>query len=224
MGPGRGVSIQPFADLATAAYCPRKLYYRRRDDDRTPPPDVERVRDVAFRYPRLLADPSRLDDEPIAVPADEWCRNLERARDHPYWPAVVDPVDRNVVAVGRRSAGVVHKVLDLETPVPGVVSAGTPPDRGVWEPDAVRGVAAAKALSWEHGVDVGRAIVEYPAVGVVRAVDLTTRRTAAYRRALRVAESLDGPPPRLSNRAKCGACEYRETCGVRTYSLGSRLP
>ena len=54
-------------DVALAAYCPRKLYYRRREPDveRSPPAAVEAVRDLAFDYPALLADASRLQDAPI---------------------------------------------------------------------------------------------------------------------------------------------------------------
>ena len=58
--------MHAFDDLRTAAYCPRKCYYRQRDDDRDPPPEVERHRDLAFRYPDLLDD-ADLAGEPIAV-------------------------------------------------------------------------------------------------------------------------------------------------------------
>ena len=211
-----------FGELATAAYCPRKLYYRVRDDDWSVPASVTDRRELAFRYHELLASDD-LAGEPIAVPPDEWRENLGRARDRECWSAVVDPEDRDLLVDGRRCRGIVHKVLDLGGPVPSVVSAGVAPDDGAWEPDTVRAVAAAKALSWEHETPVEQAIVEYPACGVVRPIDVTTRRKATYRRALRVVESLDGPPPRLRNRSKCEPCEFRGTCGVRTRTLGSLL-
>ena len=118
--------------------------------------------------------------------------------------------------------GVAHKLL-AEPPRPVVVSPGRPPERGVWEPQSVRATAAAKALAWERGRPVERAIVEYPAHGVVRRLRLTTARKAAYRRALRTVRSLDGPPPRLDDDARCAACDYRTECGTKTASLRSRL-
>jgi CRISPR-associated exonuclease Cas4 len=93
----------------------------------------------------------------------------------------------------------------------------------VWEPQRVRAVAAAKALSWEREATVDRALVEYPAHGVVRTVRLTTRARATYRRALRAVRSLDGPPPRLRDTAKCEPCDYRDRCGVPTRSMRSLL-
>jgi len=55
----------------------------------------------------------------------------------------------------------------------------------------------------------------------VRSVRLTTRRAARYREALRTVRTLDGPPPRLNDDAKCGACDYQEQCGVKSRSLRS---
>jgi len=70
---------------------------------------------------------------------------------------------------------------------PTLVSPGDPPENGVWEPQSVKAVAVAKAVAWEHEREVPRALVEYPSVGTVREVRLTTRKKAAYRRALRAA-------------------------------------
>jgi len=103
------------------------------------------------------------------------------------------------------------------------VFAGEPPDEGVWEPQTVRLVAAAKALAWERQTTVETAFAEYPAYGVVREVPLTTRRKAAYRSAVRTAESVDGPPSRTDDRAKCDPCDYHDQCGVTTRSMRSLL-
>lgn len=108
-------------------------------------------------------------------------------------------------------------------PAPVFVSPGEPHETGVWEPHAVRAVAAAKALAWEREREIPRAFVEYPAYAVVREVRLGVRRTAAYRRALRTARGIDGPPPRLGGSPKCDPCPYREECGVATNSLRSLL-
>lgn len=108
-------------------------------------------------------------------------------------------------------------------PVPVIVSPGAPHETGVWEPQSVRAVAAAKALAWEREREIPRALVEYPAHAVVRPVRIGVRRTAAYRRALRTARGIDGPPPRLRDSARCDPCEYREECGIETKSLRSRL-
>lgn len=218
------MSKLPFSELETAAYCPRKLYYRRKDD--SDPPDVAERRRLAFEYDRLLDAPdAELADRPLAVEPSTFRANLERARRRfrDDWPELVEPAGRERLLAGKECHGVVHKVLDLGPPIPSMVFTGDPPDSGVWEPQSVRTVAAAKALAWERERRVERAFVEYPTHGVVREVRLTTRRKAGYRRAVRAVRSLDGPPPRLRNRSKCDACEYRSDCGVKTRSLRSLL-
>ncbi|MFC4540743.1 hypothetical protein ACFO5R_02225 [Halosolutus amylolyticus] len=224
-----------FSDLRTAAYCPRKCYYQRtRDDhDRDPPPEVGAVRDLATRYGELLdASPEELAAEPIAVPPATYRERLTNARDRlggeggeggaDHWARLRDPADRNALVTGRDCRGIVHKVL-AEPIEPAIVSAGKPPERGVWHPQSVHAVAAAKALAWEHERPVERAWLEYPAAGVIRQLDLTTRRKAEYRAALRTVRELDGPPPRIDNRSKCAACEFADECGVRTRTLRSLL-
>ncbi|WP_254766240.1 CRISPR-associated protein Cas4 [Salinilacihabitans rarus] len=216
-----------FSDLRTAAYCPRKCYYVRRDDDREPPPAVERTRALADRYEDLLAaDDDALAAEPVALDPAAYraalARTRERLRRAGRWDAIRDPAASGVLATGRHCRGIVHKVL-ADPLEPSVVSAGRPPERGVWEPQSVVAVAAAKALAWERETPVEGAWVEYPAYGAIRRVDLTTRRKARYRRALRTVRELDGPPPRTTNRSKCEACEYATECGVRTRTLRSLL-
>ncbi len=215
--------VPTFTDLATAAYCPRKLYYRRKHDDGEPPDSVESVRALAFRYPELLDPGTDLTDEPIAVAPDRYRSALGAVKERvECWDRLVDPADRDVLLAGKDCRGLAHKVL-ADPPRPVVVSPGRPPDRGVWEPQSVRATAAAKALAWERETPVERAVVEYPAHGVLRRVRLTTGRKAAYRRALRTVETLDGPPPRLEDDARCESCEYRAECGSRTRSFRSRL-
>jgi CRISPR-associated exonuclease Cas4 len=107
--------------------------------------------------------------------------------------------------------------------LPGLVSPGSPPDRGVWAPQRVKAVAAATALARERGRQVDRAVVEYPAVPAVRTVRLTARNRDRYRRVLRAVRTREGVPPRTDDRGKCDACEYADACGVRSRSLRSRL-
>ena len=218
------MSHVPFSDLRTAAYCSRQLYYERLDEDREPPPGVERVRRLAFRYDEsLAADHDRLAATPIEVAPATYQARLARARDErSRWRALCEPSDRDVLLTGRECRGVAHKLL-AEPPAPSIVSVGEPPDRGVWAPQSVHAVAAAKALAWERETPVDHAFVEYPAYGIVRRIELTTRRKAAYRRTLRTVRELDGPPPRTDDRSKCDACEYAPTCGVRTRTLRSLL-
>lgn len=217
------MSKHAFTDLSTAAYCPRKLYYERRHD--RDPPDVSDRRDLAVRYDELLdASDARLRDLPLAVSPTQFRDNLARARERfDCWPALVDPAARDVLLEGRECRGIGHKLLGTDPPLPSLVFTGAPPPQGVWAPQSVRAVAAAKALSWERERSVERTLVEYPAHGVVRTLSLTTRRKAAYREAVRVVEQLDGPPPRIDDRAKCGACEFSDECGVRTRTLRSLL-
>lgn len=212
-----------FGDLATAAYCPRKLYYARRDEERGPPPEAAAVRALSAEYPALLDAPAdALAARPIAVEPAEYRRRLERCRaELDCWAQLADPPEHDRLLEGRDCSGRVAKVLDGPTPV--VVSAGAPPPDGVWEPQSVRAVAAALALAYRSGADVDEALVEYPAHGVVRTVPVTGRRRARYRRTLRTVQAIDGPPARVRNREKCESCEYREECGVRTRSLRSLL-
>ncbi|MEF8790623.1 MAG: hypothetical protein V5A61_10910 [Haloarculaceae archaeon] len=220
--------MHAFTDLATAAYCPRKLYYRRTRGDEEPPGEAaeaaRRVREVAFRYPELFEPTSEMPPEVEATPT-QFRTRLSCARerfDEETWDGLTDPDARDVFLEGKEARGVAHKLFG-DPPVPSMVFAGDPPDRGVWEPQGVRAVAAAKALAWERRRPVERAFAEYPAHGVVREVRLTTRRKAAYRRAVRTVESMDGPPARVDSEGKCRACEYRATCGTRTRSLRSLL-
>jgi CRISPR-associated exonuclease Cas4 len=215
--------VEAFTDLATASYCPRKLYYKRIHDDRDPPDSVEATRDLAYRYEELLAPTTDLAGEPIATTPAVYRSNLKRTRGQvERWDELADPPKTRVYLEGRDANGIAHKMLS-DPAVPVIVSPGGPPKRGVWKPHGTWATAAAKALSWEREMSIERAHVEYPAHGIIRTVRMTTRRKAAYRKALGIARSIDGPPPRLGNDARCETCEYRETCGTRTRSLRSRL-
>ena len=217
--------MHTFRDVATAAYCPRKLYYRYRDPaaDEDVPQRVRARRDLAFRYPELMESDPEIQAAPIEVTPTQYRSRLGRLRASlDAWDELVDPAGREVLLDGRECRGVAHKVLD-DPPRPSLVFTGDPPTNGVWEPQTVRLVAAAKALAWEREHPVETAIAEYPAHGVVCEVPLTTRRKAAYRSALRTARAIDGPPARVGNDAKCSPCDYREECGVQTRSLRSLL-
>ncbi|MGA9399861.1 CRISPR-associated protein Cas4 [Haladaptatus sp.] len=212
-----------FSDLEAATYCPRKLYYRRKDDIAVPDIVTER-RELAYQYDRLVDAPtSELADLPLEVSLAQFRENLERATLLEDWEILADPSERDRPVEGKDCRGIVHKVLDGDPPVPSMIFTGTPPETGIWEPQSVRVVAAAKALSWEYERMIERAFVEYPAHGIVREIALSTRRKAAYRRVLRTARAIDGPPPRLTNTSKCDACEYRAECGVKTRTLRSLL-
>ncbi|WP_207586588.1 hypothetical protein [Halomontanus rarus] len=212
------------------------------------PDRVSRIRSLAFRYADLL----ELSDEelaalPIAVGPRTYRRTLEESRDRlERWDELREPADRDVLLCGRDCRGVVHKVLeggrneageredggeregegentDDDLPAPSLLSAGEPPENGVWKSQTVHAVAAAKALAWDRQRPVEVAYLEYPAYGVIRRLELTTRRKALYRRALRTVREIDGPPARVQNRSKCESCEYAPECGVRTRTLRSLL-
>lgn len=240
-----------FSDLARAAYCPRQLYYARRDDDRGRPREAAERIDLAYAYAEHVDAPDRrLRRLPIDRSPAAYRRNLARLRKRDDWDRLVDPAATRTLLDGKDCRGIAHKVLEpdaeangtdtrsdrteadpdrteaesdrIPPPVPTIVSPGSPPENGVYEPQSVRAVAAAKALAWEREREIPRALVEYPAVGTVRSVNLTVRKTAAYRRALRTVRALDGPPPRR-NDARCESCDYRTQCGVKTRSLRSLL-
>ncbi len=218
------MALHAFSDLRRAAFCPRQLYYARRDDDRSPPPEVDRRRALAYRYDELLdADDPTIEAVPIDVSPPMFRRNLRRTRERiDRFDDLVDPSLRDVLLTGRDCRGVVHKCLD-DPPVPSLVATGAPPEQGVWQPQSVHAVAAAKALAWERERPVERAYVEYPTHGIVRSVSIDGRRTAEYRNTIRTVESLGTPPPRLQNDTKCSGCEYSEQCGVETRTLRSLL-
>lgn len=216
----------PFSHLARAAYCPRQLYYAERNDDHEPPEEVEAVRELAFRY-RELRNASRdeLASHPIDAPPSAYRCNLETLTARDDWAELADPTTVDAFLEGRDCHGVAHKVLEVagDPPVPTVVSPGTPPENGVWKPQRVRAVAAAKALAWTREREIPRALVEYPAHGVVRTVRLTTRNKGAYRRTLWTVRSAEGVPPRVENKEKCRECAYRTRCGTKTRSLKTLL-
>lgn len=215
------------SDLGRAAYCPRQLYYARERDDREPPVEVLQRRELAFRYPELRdADDTELRSLPLAVPAEEYRENLDDLAAGGLWDRLVEPTERNALLHGKDCRGIAHKLLaggTEQAPIPVLVSGGIPPPEGVWEPQSVRAVALAKALAWTREREVPRAVVEYPAAGVVRSVRLTTRKKARYRELLRTVRTLERPPPRLDDDAKCESCDYREDCGVKSRSLRSLL-
>jgi CRISPR-associated exonuclease Cas4 len=219
--------MHAFRDVSTAAYCPRKLYYRRQQpaDARETPPEVRRRRAVAFRYPTLLDDDDALRAAPVDVTPTQFRSRLGSAKARiGCWDALVAPAARDVRLSGKDCRGVVHKRFETtEGPSLSLVFTGEPPETGVWHPQSVRLVAAAKALSWEVETAVERVYAEYPAYGVIRPVDVGPRRSAEYREAVQAARRVDGPPPRVDNDAKCEPCEFREECGVRTRSLRSLL-
>jgi len=217
--------MHAFREVETAAYCPRKLYYRRRSaDPEEIPQEVEARRELAFRYEQLLGDDQAIDEAPIAVTPTQFRSTLGCAKARlDAWESLVDPPDRDVFLEGRDCRGIAHKLLGGEPPSLSLAFAGAPPENGVWHPQSVRLVAAAKALSWERERSVEQVYAEYPAYGVIRHVDVTVRRTAEYREAVRIAESIDGPPARTDDRAKCEPCEYQAECGVKTRSLRSLL-
>jgi CRISPR-associated exonuclease Cas4 len=216
--------MHAFRDVATAAYCPRKLYYRRRqpDADRTPE-RVEERRALAFQYEQLLCDDAALAAAPIAVTPTQYRSHLGCAKARlDAWDRLADPDGREVFLSGRECRGIAHKLL-ADEPTLSLVFGGEPPDQGVWHPQSVRLVAAAKALAWERETGVERVFAEYPAHGVIRDIELTTRRKAAYREAVRTADAIDGPPARVDTDAKCSPCEFSQQCGTRTRSLRSLL-
>lgn len=236
----------PFSDVARAAYCPRQLYYVQRAGNRQIPSTARARIDLAFRYPSLVDAPDMmLRRLPIRRSPAAYRRNLARLCERDDYDQLLDPHRTRAFCAGKDCHGMVHKVLAGDTaddasstvkasattdpstaadapPTPVIVSPGEPPENGVWEPQAVRAVAAANALSWEHERTVRRALVEYPSVGVVRSVRLTRRKRAAYRRALRAARAIDGPPPRVDDN-RCSGCDYREQCGVGRRSFRSLL-
>jgi CRISPR-associated exonuclease Cas4 len=234
--------VLALSDLATAAYCPRQLYYRRRDDDREPPEEARKRQELAFRYAALRsADDATLREAPIELLPAEYRARLDRLADRDDWDTLVDPAATRVYLRGQDCHGTAYKLLDgggsdagggdataeesagTAPPIPTLVSPGEPPESGVWHRQTVRAVGLAKALAWEREREIPHALVEYPAYAVVREVRLTTRTKAAYRETLRAARSIDGPPPRLRDTSKCESCGYREQCGVTTRSLRSLL-
>ncbi|MGM0606681.1 MAG: hypothetical protein ACQETB_13555, partial [Halobacteriota archaeon] len=164
-----------FGDLARGAYCLRQLYYARQDEDRSLPESARERIALSFEYDRYLGASDRtLEAAPIATDPDSYRSALGRLADRPYWPALAEPDAIEVFLAGKDCHGVATKVLEPtrhdagETPIPTIATPGEPPAWGVWEPQSVRAIAAAYALSWERETQIEQTLVEYPAYGVVR--------------------------------------------------------
>ncbi|WP_049983271.1 hypothetical protein [Halorubrum sp. BV1] len=227
-------------------------YVRRAEERRIPPEARARIDLAYRYPSLVDAPDATLRRLPIRRSPAAYRRNLSRLRERDDYDRLVAPDRTRAFCAGKDCHGRIHKLLADSgadggaddradsgagggaddradggadgdaAPIPVIVSPGEPPENGVWEPQAVRSVAAATALSWEHERTVPRALVEYPSVGVIRSVRLTRRKRAAYRRALRAARAIDGPPPRVDD-DRCSACEYREQCGTGRRSLRSLL-
>ena len=88
--------MHAFRDLETAAYCPRKLYYRRRAAETSIPEEVATVRSLAFEYERLLAEDAALLAAPIEIDPGTYRDRLRSARDaFECWDALADPPARD---------------------------------------------------------------------------------------------------------------------------------
>ena len=73
--------MHAFREVETAAYCPRKLYYRRRSADPDEvPEEVAARRDLAFQYEQLLTDDGAIRDAPIAVTPTQYRSSLGCAK------------------------------------------------------------------------------------------------------------------------------------------------
>lgn len=205
-----------FAELAAAAYRPRPLSSPCGGEAREPPPAVRERRELAFHYPALRRSDAFVAAAPVAVSTTQLRINLGTAAARfDCWEALANPPSRDVLLTGRKARGVADKVL--ETPLaPSLIAAGRPTDCGVWRAQSVRAVGAARALAWERKQPVERAFIEYPAHGIVTAVDLTARLTARYRSTIRIVEAMDGPPARLGQPPQCGATDCCEACCIRT--------
>lgn len=213
--------MQSLGELGVAAYCPRQLWYRRQDDEA--PERARAARALALRY-GALRDRTVPAERLAASPATVATRLDRAAERYPAaWPALRDPPATDVLVEGRDVRGEVAKLLGTDPPTPTIVAGGAPPTDGVWPGHAVRAVGATLAVAWERDRSVDRAFVEYPRHGVIRAVRPTARRRARFRRVHTVVAELSGPPSRVSNRAKCGPCEYSDQCGVDTRALASLL-
>lgn len=216
--------MHAFRDVEAAAYCPRKLYYRRRSpDEEEAPAIVGEQRQLAYEYDTLINDEQALRAAPIEITPTQFRSRVGCARAQlGRWDELVEPAGRAVFLEGRECRGIAHKILD-SPPSASIVFAGKPPETGIWRPQSVRLIAAAKALSWERETTVETVYAEYPAYGCIRAIEVDARRTAAYREAVRIADSIDGPPAKTSNKSKCEPCEFAGECGVKTRSLRSLL-
>jgi len=126
-----------FSGLSRAAYCRRQLYYARRDDDRGPSPEAEARQALAFRYDELReADDATLADLPIECSPTAYREAIETLSTRADWEQLCEPVARDYHVEGKDCHGRIHKLLAGDPPMPTVISPGTPPEQGVWEPQS----------------------------------------------------------------------------------------
>lgn len=204
--------MQTFSELSQAAYCLRKLHYRRGDGWEATHEGITPDR-LSHRYDELLD--CRVPREVLSRDPATVAANLERTREAfpELWPSLLSPQEIGVYLNGPAGRGYVNKVLDTDPPVPTFASGGRPPSTGVWRPHAVRAVAIGRALARQRNRSLQRVLVEYPRHGIVRAVRLSERRLAMYRRVRRAVSEMGDSPPRTDNPSKCRSCEYEARCG-----------
>ncbi len=189
-------AVPSFSDLSAKAACLRTLSNTRETNEQkhSSPDDCERTVELAYQYQELVdTDEQTLGALPIERSPEAYRAALHGLEERADWAGLVAPDSRRVRLEGVNCHGLVHKILcnGDNPPKPSIVSTESPPEIGVWQPDAVRAVAAAKALAHERDRTVPWAIVEYPAAGVVRDVRLTARRKVTYRRVLRAIQSTE---------------------------------
>ena len=111
-------AMHSFRAVETAAYCPRKLYYRKRSPAEETPEAVTRLRDLASAYETVLADERALQSAPIEVTPTQFRTQIGRARARlttEEWNALCTPVARDILLTGRECRGRIHKLLHIDT-------------------------------------------------------------------------------------------------------------
>lgn len=95
-----------FIALATAAYCPRQLYYRRRDPPDGLPAAAERAYALSERYPEfLVASDTAIRTFDLAVDPETYRRRLRALSERDCWRTLTDPPESDVLVEGRDCRG-----------------------------------------------------------------------------------------------------------------------
>ncbi|MDY6779126.1 MAG: Dna2/Cas4 domain-containing protein [Halobacteria archaeon] len=234
------------AELRSAEYCGRQAFYRMKHSEEKEfevNPETALLRQLPHIYPAVLDDPeeglrraaehAEVDLQEIELGAEDVAKSVERIRNtlgEDGWDRVSRPFRHETYVKTRRLEGTVEKTVETEDGyAPSVIKTGGPPENGVWSSERVEATACARLVAEEFGSvdgsEVETAYVEYPRAGEVRVVSIDDEDE---RRVDSLLETLDEavkghPPSRVNNRSKCEACEFQETCGVKTESLLTRI-
>ena len=118
-------------------------------------------------------------------------------------------------------SGRLHRLAPGSTP--SIIRTGKAPEDGIWKRDRLMLAGYALLLGEKNKTHINHGQVEYPALALVRSVQIrSVDRARVLRIRDRIRQIKEGRLPDRPEDAPCQACEAREICETR-HSLASRF-